>query len=102
MKTNRPSLALAADRHRRKRKFHETGSEIADSEGEDYGWEDEDEADMPNMPPQWQGSEDLLGCVEEVDDSTGEISEPEEGSCGSVTPEVSHLRHEQLSRQNSP
>ncbi|KAH8160413.1 hypothetical protein CIB48_g7835 [Xylaria polymorpha] len=64
-----------------KRKFDETGIEIADSEGEEYGWEDEDEAEMPNMPPQWQGSEDLLlGRAEEDDNLTAEMSEPE-GSC---------------------
>ncbi|KAJ2997526.1 hypothetical protein NUW58_g631 [Xylaria curta] len=71
-------LALATNPHRHKRKFDETDREIADSEGEDYGWEDEDEAEMPNMPPQWQGSEDLLlGRAEEDDNVTTEMSEPE-------------------------
>ncbi|RYC65526.1 hypothetical protein CHU98_g720 [Xylaria longipes] len=75
-----------------KRKFDDTDVEIADSEGEDYGWEDEDEAEMPNMPPQWQGSEDLLlGRAEEDDSLTAEMSEPE-GSC----------EHEQQKRHNSP
>ncbi|KAI0442525.1 P-loop containing nucleoside triphosphate hydrolase protein [Xylaria telfairii] len=79
--TNQPSLVLATNLHRQKRKFNETGIEIADSEGEDYGWEDEDEAEMPDMPPQWQGSEDLLlGRAEEDDNLTAEMSEPE-GSC---------------------
>lgn len=45
---------------RLKRKLSQTGFEVADSEGEDYGWEDEDELEMPRMPPQWQGSEDIL------------------------------------------
>ncbi|KAI5921668.1 P-loop containing nucleoside triphosphate hydrolase protein [Camillea tinctor] len=43
---------------RQKRKLGQTDFEIADSEEEDYGWEDTDE--MPNMPSQVQGSEDLL------------------------------------------
>ncbi|KAI0486168.1 P-loop containing nucleoside triphosphate hydrolase protein [Xylaria cf. heliscus] len=81
LETNQPSLALAPNPHRQKRKFGETDMEIADSEGEDYGWEDEDEAEMPNMPPQWQGSEDLLlGRGEEDDNLTVEMSE-QEGSC---------------------
>ncbi|KAM3085323.1 hypothetical protein ACMFMG_003747 [Clarireedia jacksonii] len=38
-------------------------NEIPDSDAEDdedYGWAEEDEEDMPGMPPQWQGSEDIL------------------------------------------
>jgi hypothetical protein len=87
MEANRPALTLSSHLRHQKRKFDETDFEIADSEGEDYGWEDEDEAQMPNMPPQWQGSEDLLlGRVEEDDNLTAEMSEPEEDSCGNVTP----------------
>ncbi|KAJ4294841.1 hypothetical protein N0V88_005077 [Collariella sp. IMI 366227] len=41
-----------------KRKLGDTGFEVADSEDEDYGWADDDE--LPPMPSQWQGSEDLL------------------------------------------
>jgi len=41
-----------------KRKLGDTDLEIADSEDEDYGWGDDDE--LPPMPSQWQGSEDLL------------------------------------------
>ncbi|KAI1736749.1 P-loop containing nucleoside triphosphate hydrolase protein [Xylaria scruposa] len=78
LETNQPSLALATNLNRQKRKFDETGIEIADSEGEDYGWEDEDEAEMPRMPPQWQGSEDLLlGRADEDDNLTAELSESE-------------------------
>ncbi|KAI0555311.1 P-loop containing nucleoside triphosphate hydrolase protein [Xylaria curta] len=78
LETNQPSLALATNLNRQKRKFDETGIEIADSEGEDYGWEDEDEAEMPRMPPQWQGSEDLLlGRADEDDNLTAELPEPE-------------------------
>ncbi|RFU35812.1 hypothetical protein B7463_g535, partial [Scytalidium lignicola] len=46
-----------------KRKLSATGLEIPDSEGEDdedYGWAEEDEEAVPEMPPQWQGSEDIL------------------------------------------
>ena len=47
----------------KKRKLSAAELEIPDSEGEDdedYGWAEEDEEDMPPMPPQWQGSEDIL------------------------------------------
>lgn len=46
-----------------KRKLSATDLEIPDSEGEDdedYGWAEEDEEEIPAMPPQWQGSEDIL------------------------------------------
>lgn len=46
-----------------KRKISATDLEVPDSEGEDdedYGWAEEDEEDVPVMPPQWQGSEDIL------------------------------------------
>jgi len=42
-----------------KRKLADTKFEIADSEDEEYGWDD-DEAEAIPMPSQWQGSEDLL------------------------------------------
>ncbi|KAK4100293.1 P-loop containing nucleoside triphosphate hydrolase protein [Parathielavia hyrcaniae] len=41
-----------------KRKLGDTDFEIADSDDEDYGWDDDEE--LPPMPSQWQGSEDLL------------------------------------------
>ncbi|KAL2024530.1 hypothetical protein VTK56DRAFT_7573 [Thermocarpiscus australiensis] len=53
-----PSATLSAT-PAQKRKFGDTDFEIADSDDEDYGW-DEDEDAMPPMPSQWQGSEDLL------------------------------------------
>ncbi|KAK7755183.1 hypothetical protein SLS62_002688 [Diatrype stigma] len=40
-------------------KLGETGFELPDSEDDDYGWEDEDAAEIPPVP-QWQGSEDIL------------------------------------------
>ncbi len=43
-----------------KRKLGDTDFEIPDSDDEDYGWQGDDEDAMPDMPPQWQGSEDLL------------------------------------------
>lgn len=61
-------LALSPGSHL-KRKLSQTDFEVPDSEGEDYGWEDDDELEMPRLPPQWQGSEDiLLGQIE--DDET--------------------------------
>ncbi len=53
-----------------KRKLRDTDFEIADSDSDDFGWHDEDA--MPDMPPQWQGSEDiLLGRQTESDDDDG-------------------------------
>ncbi len=56
--SSQSSLMLSSISHH-KRKLGETDFEIADSEDEDYGWEDEDAAAMPTAP-QWQGSEDIL------------------------------------------
>ncbi|KAH8597302.1 P-loop containing nucleoside triphosphate hydrolase protein [Bisporella sp. PMI_857] len=65
-----------------KRKLRETDlDEIPDSEAEgdeDYGWDDGDEEEMPAMPPQWQGSEDILVPVpgeleaDDMDEREGE------------------------------
>lgn len=58
-----------------KRKFEATDLEVPDSEGEDdedYGWGDEDEEAVPEMPPQWQGTEDILIPAE------GDLEEEEE------------------------
>ncbi|KAI0834076.1 P-loop containing nucleoside triphosphate hydrolase protein [Hypoxylon sp. FL0890] len=72
---NQSSLPLSPSLNL-KRKLSQTDFEVADSEGEDYGWEDEDELEMPRMPPQWQGSEDiLLGPTEEDEAQTEEGSE---------------------------
>ncbi|KAI2635988.1 P-loop containing nucleoside triphosphate hydrolase protein [Xylaria nigripes] len=102
LEANQPALALAANPPRQKRKFHETDLEIADSEGEEYGWEDEYEADMPNMPPQWQGSEDLLlGRAEEDDNLTAETSDPED-PCRDVAPVPSDSEDEQQTHHDSP
>ena len=64
-----------------KRQLAATDFEIPDSEGEDdedYGWAEEDEEDMPPMPPQWQGSEDILiPPHEEVVDEEQEGDEEE-------------------------
>ncbi|KAI1118717.1 P-loop containing nucleoside triphosphate hydrolase protein [Nemania sp. NC0429] len=94
LETNGSSLTLATNTRHQKRKFAQSDFEIADSEGEDYGWEDEDEAEMPNMPPQWQGSEDLLLGVEEDANVTAELSESEEGPSGNVTPVPSPFEQE--------
>ncbi|KAK4109587.1 P-loop containing nucleoside triphosphate hydrolase protein [Canariomyces notabilis] len=53
-----PSRALSTT-PAQKRKLGDTDFEIADSDDEDYGWDDDEDA-IPPMPSQWQGSEDLL------------------------------------------
>lgn len=68
----------------RKRKLSATDLEIPDSEDdEDYGWAEEDEEDMPPMPPQWQGSEDILvpaeGELEREEEVDGEDDVDDEG-----------------------
>lgn len=69
-----------------KRKLSAAELEIPDSEGEDdedYGWAEEDDEAMPPMPPQWQGSEDILVPAEgELEDNEGddEVDEDEDGS----------------------
>jgi hypothetical protein len=77
-----PSLPLP-----QKRKLSATDLEIPDSEGEDdedYGWAEEDEEDIPPMPHQWQGSEDLLvppaGELEGEHEGVGDEEQLEEGA----------------------
>ncbi|KAM0499328.1 hypothetical protein ACHAPB_005995 [Verticillium nonalfalfae] len=72
-----PSVVLTST-PRRKRKMDDAGLEVPDSdEGEgDYGWEVDDDAAAP-VPPQTQGSEDLLlgvnhGLYDEDDDENGD------------------------------
>ncbi len=50
------SLTLSSTRAQ-KRKLSDTDLEIPNSEDEDYGWEGDA---MPDLPSQWQGSEDVL------------------------------------------
>lgn len=53
-----------------KRKLSATDLEIPDSDAEndeDYGWGEEDEEDVPPMPPQTQGSEDIFVAPVEVE-----------------------------------
>ncbi|KAJ0322401.1 hypothetical protein Brms1b_002205 [Colletotrichum noveboracense] len=73
--TSQPSILLSRS-PRTKRKLAEAGLEVPDSEDdEEYGWEREDDAALPGMPPQWQGSEDLLlGTQAESDDEDGDGS----------------------------
>lgn len=33
---------------------------MGDSDDEDYGWADDENAELPPNPSQWQGSEDLI------------------------------------------
>ncbi|KAF9870350.1 hypothetical protein CkaCkLH20_12197 [Colletotrichum karsti] len=59
--TSQPSVLLSTT-PRAKRKLAEAGLEVPDSDEDDeeYGWAQDDDAALPGMPPQWQGSEDLL------------------------------------------
>jgi hypothetical protein len=76
-----PSLPLP-----QKRKLFATDLEILDSEGEDdedYGWAEEDDENIPPMPPQWQGSEDILvPPAGELEDDNEKIEEEDEGRLG--------------------
>ncbi|ATZ58055.1 hypothetical protein BCIN_15g05250 [Botrytis cinerea B05.10] len=68
-----PRLAPAIALPTQKRKRSEF--EIPDSEDdEDYGWAEEDE-ELPPMPPQWQGSEDVLAPPQ--GDSEDELPPPQ-------------------------
>lgn len=60
-----------------KRKLGDTDFEIADSEDEDYGW-DEDPDAMPPMPSQWQGSEDILLTRQPESDEQADEGDEEE------------------------
>ena len=60
-----------------KRKLDDAGFEVANSEDEDYGWDNIDEDSMPNMPPQWQGSEDILVGQVDADGERLEASDNE-------------------------
>ncbi|KAI0600946.1 P-loop containing nucleoside triphosphate hydrolase protein [Biscogniauxia sp. FL1348] len=71
---NQSSLSFKST-PRQKRKLGQTDFEIVDSEDEDYGWEDTDE--LPRMPSQVQGSEDLLLGPADAD---GDEYESEEDS----------------------
>lgn len=72
-----------------KRKLGETCFEVVDSEDEDYGWQEKDSSLLPGMPPQWQGSEDLIlgqphheseadSHVEDSELENGNLSDDEE------------------------
>ncbi|KAK3374442.1 P-loop containing nucleoside triphosphate hydrolase protein [Lasiosphaeria ovina] len=58
-----------------KRKLGDTNFEIADSDDEEYGWEEDEDA-VPVMPSQWQGSEDiLLGRLPDSDEETHHVDD---------------------------
>ncbi|KAJ6789050.1 hypothetical protein PWT90_08311 [Aphanocladium album] len=74
-------IAAAAQQ---KRKIGQTELEVPDSEDEDYGWADEDEASLPAPPPQWQGSEDIIlgqdvGRSEDEEEAEEEYHSYDEG-----------------------
>jgi hypothetical protein len=68
------------ERTRGKRKRADTNFEVPDSEDDDYGWAEDDEASMPPPPSQWQGSEDtILGqeiCQSDDDNSVEDEEDP--------------------------
>ncbi|KAI1640282.1 hypothetical protein F4809DRAFT_590806 [Biscogniauxia mediterranea] len=72
---NQSSMSLKST-PRPKRKLGQTDFEIADSEDEDYGWEDTDE--LPRMPSQVQGSEDLLLGPADADGDEDEYESDED------------------------
>lgn len=66
-----------------KRKPNSADFEIADSEDEGYGWDDDDEEALLRMPTQWQGSEDiLLGRDGRDEDQDGDEDEGKDGDDG--------------------
>ncbi|KXX73162.1 DNA repair protein rhp55 [Madurella mycetomatis] len=66
----RPLSSTAAQ----KRKLADTDFEIADSDDEDYGWDDDEDV-IPPMPSQWQGSEDLLLTRQPESEEEGAIDD---------------------------
>ncbi len=74
---SQPSIVLSST-PAQKRKLRDTNFEIADSDDEDYGWGDEDDADIPPMPSQWQGSEDLIIGTRPPSDEEDEEDEEDE------------------------
>ncbi|OAA68894.1 DNA recombination/repair protein RecA/RadB, ATP-binding domain protein [Cordyceps fumosorosea ARSEF 2679] len=53
-------MEMATVAAQQKRNLDQAELEVPDSEDEDYGWAEEDEADLPPPPQQWQGSEDII------------------------------------------
>lgn len=68
---------------RQKRKLGDTGLEIPDSDedDEDYGWQVDDDAAAP-VPPQTQGSEDLILGVHRYEDDDEDADDDEAGGGG--------------------
>lgn len=67
---------LPSSNGQRKLEIGDSEEEGLDDSDDDYGWDEEDEANMPDPPPQTQGSEDLLipGPVE-LEDEGEEVEE---------------------------
>ncbi|RYP53922.1 hypothetical protein DL768_001234 [Monosporascus sp. mg162] len=80
---DQPSLALSTSHG--KRKLDETDFELADTEDEDYGWDDEDAIEMPTVP-QWQGSEDILLGHKEDDGNQAEATSDDQPQDPDVSP----------------
>jgi hypothetical protein len=76
---SRQPVVVAVGTPARKRKLGHTDlDEIPDSDGadEDFGWGEDDDDALPALPPQWQGSEDLIIGTQR--DSDGSEHEQEE------------------------
>ncbi|RYO75488.1 hypothetical protein DL766_009387 [Monosporascus sp. MC13-8B] len=80
---SQPSLVLSTSHG--KRKLDETDFELADSEDEDYGWDDEDAIEMPTVP-QWQGSEDILLGHKDDDGNQSEATSDDHPQDPDVSP----------------
>ncbi|KAB8292439.1 hypothetical protein EYC80_008162 [Monilinia laxa] len=69
-----PTIALPPQK-RKRAEFEIPDSD--DEDDEDYGWAEEDE-ELPPMPPQWQGSEDILVPPPGELEAEEEVEEAEE------------------------
>ncbi|RYP55571.1 hypothetical protein DL771_012325 [Monosporascus sp. 5C6A] len=81
--SSQPSLVLSTSHS--KRKLDKTDFELADSEDEDYDWDDEDAIEMPTVP-QWQGSEDILLGHKEDDGNQSETTSDDRPQDPDVSP----------------
>lgn len=61
-----------------KRKLGDTELVPRSGDDDDYGWDHEDEDNLPSMPPQWQGSEDILLGHRRYEDEEEEADEDED------------------------
>lgn len=82
-----PDMASLTFAARPKRRRGDGDHEVPDSDDdEDYGWQDEDATALPPMPPQWQGSEDVLLGRDSDDGEEEEGGDSSSGSDGQGDP----------------